>query len=150
MKAIIRKYKKFFLKNFSKSSSGLTIIETVIALLIIGISVPLITGLQIRLLRTTTNSFALLERITTVKNMFVQADLNNWFEKNEPVRKEFPEQNVTLEYKNEGFNKFGLKNIKKETVTVKWRNLLGRNIDDKYISFFFFVKPQEAKGNNEL
>ena len=136
--------KSNFIKSLTKPARGLTLIEALIALLIISISIPIITGLQIRLLRNTSNSFNMLERITAVRNMFVQASQNKWFEKKEPVKKNI-DPNLALEYKAESFNKFRLKNLVKERINANWSNLLGANQDETYVSFSFWAKPEETK-----
>jgi prepilin-type N-terminal cleavage/methylation domain-containing protein len=89
------------MNNTQSYQSGFSLIETIIALLILTVSMTALYKTQSELMMGTMFAHAYSERILAMKNYFVTADQNKWFNKQEPQKKELEEPSMTLTYKTE-------------------------------------------------
>lgn len=136
---MLRNIKKIFCKFESKP--GLSIIETIMALVVISVSVPLIIGLQSKLLAKTSNISQMIERIAEIKNMFIDATLNNW-SKHESAKKFENLPNTKLEYSSNKFLRLNTKGLVKEKIKSEWDNF-GLHQEDNFINFQFISETKE-------
>jgi prepilin-type N-terminal cleavage/methylation domain-containing protein len=111
-----------------KLSSGFTLIEVIVALVILGLSVGTIFRFQGQLIRGTLNAHNLIERLPIIKNMFVQAAQEKWYDQDEPKTKKDDALSMTLVYSIKKVPETSalkaIENVRIEKVDAEWPGLL--------------------------
>lgn len=133
------------IKFLNKKTDGLTLIETVLALLVIGISAITILSLQTVLSRGVFSSHAILERIYYINNLFVQADKEKLYDNEKPYEKKIDDPSLTLTYKTKKFGKiksYSFDNIIVEQVEAGWQDIFGMR-KENIITFRFLTRIQK-------
>lgn len=85
-------------KILKADKSGLSLIEAIFAILIVGISVSSILALQIALTRGVFNSHNLLIRIAYIKNLFIKAELEKLYAKEAPYHENIEDPPTQITY----------------------------------------------------
>lgn len=119
------------LKKISKPPSlkkGLSILEVVIAILMVGISVTTLLGLQGILSRGVFTAHAFVDRIGYMTSFLTEADRDKAFEEEKAIKKVLETPKVTMTYKVSKPMGKGLKTMKKlivESIEAQWPTVFG-------------------------
>lgn len=111
-------------------ASAFTLIEVMIATIIIGISITALFGLQSNLMRSIFSSHEVIQRLVIAKNMFVNADQEKYYESNETKVKKIDKPETTVEYSiDEPSEDIASKtqDIGEQQVQITWPAFFGRN-----------------------
>lgn len=135
-------------KNLPKLCSGFTLIETIIAVLIIGTSITVLFGLQSLLIKGVFFSHNIVERMIYIKNIFVKAEKDELYKKKEPTIKKISDPEMTLTYQaqelkdKKEFERF--RYIVQEQVKAVWGNIFTKH-QEIFVSFKFVPDVQEEE-----
>ena len=130
-----------------KLNPGLSLIEVMLAVLILGISVTTLLSLQGILSRGVYTGHAFIIRIAHIRNYFVQADLDKLYEAEPPPKKVLIDPELTLTYRAEKPASKGLKsyqNILIERVEASWPTVFGQR-NETFGMLRFAPKPPKGK-----
>jgi prepilin-type N-terminal cleavage/methylation domain-containing protein len=109
-----------------KNVKGFTLIEVMVAVLIMGVSVVTLMSLQGVLTRGVFSAHSVLERLPYIRNFFVEADKEGWY-KNETVQKkslEDPEMKLTYNTSRAKFKALmKFEHLRIEKVAAQWPSL---------------------------
>jgi len=114
--------------KFSPFKPGLSLIEVVLAILMIGISVITILSLQGTLTRGVFLSHAFIDRIAFIRSFFVEADRDKLFEDEKTHKKVIEVPQLSMTYKTikpTGKGLKGYKNLIIEQVEAEWPSPFG-------------------------
>lgn len=129
-------------KCLSDRKSGLTLIEVVLTILIVGISVTSILSLQGTLSRGVFSAHNMLERISYIKNMFVTADKDKLYTKDAPVEKKIEDPSLQISYSRKKSPLKNFEHIIIEQVDAQWPSVLGTR-KESFITFRFEPKVEK-------
>lgn len=131
-----------------KLKPGLTLIETVIAILIIGISVTALLGLQGALSRGVFASHMMVDRLMLIKNMFIKADKDKLYDKDKSYQEQIDYPPTKLTYNvQQVSNKPIFKNFPNviiERVEAEWPGILNRQSKELLVMFRFKPKAKST------
>jgi len=139
-------------EGLSGPASGFSLIEAIVALLIIGVVVGSLFKLQGQLFRGTFTAHALYERIAVIRNAFVRADQEEWYTKSKTkeYKDEGPSTKITYSFakvsEQSAFKK--IKNLYSERIDAEWPELRGTH-KDTFISFRFYIEPESQKSGEK-
>jgi prepilin-type N-terminal cleavage/methylation domain-containing protein len=127
--------------------SGMTLIEVVLAIVILAISTISLFALQANLLRGTFKAHALIARITALQNMLVESSKHKWYEQEAGHEKKMEDPSITLVYKPQrADNASSLKQFPHmviERVTGTWIGFSGKDAQRTVISLTFAPQPDD-------
>ncbi len=126
-----------------QSVDGFSLIEVIIALLIMGLSIGTIFRFQSQLMIGTMQSHGFFERLPTIKNMFARAQENTWYESPVPivVKDEPTDTQLTYEVKKLATGSLAaLPNLMLEQVHAEWPGYLAPRTAE-LITFRFNLPP---------
>lgn len=135
-----------------KLRRGFSLIEAIVALLIIGVVVGSLFKLQGQLFRGTFTAHNLYERIAIIRNAFVRADQEEWYtkSKSKEYKDEGPQTKITYSFskvsEQSAFKK--IKNLYSERVDAEWPELRGTH-KDTFVSFRFYIEPDSQKAGDK-
>lgn len=136
----------YTIKRLLVHQKGLSLLEAMLAILIVGISVTSILTLQGVLSRGVFSAHALVDRIPYMKSMFAQADRDKFYEKQGPQEKKIEDPVTTLRYTvttPSDAQKFkSYPHIVIEKVEAEWPSLV-RDQKEVFIMFRFYPKEKE-------
>ncbi|MBA3954419.1 type II secretion system protein [Candidatus Dependentiae bacterium] len=134
---------KSFISNSCSRVAGLTLVELMFAIVLVGTSTLSLVKLQSILLRGVFEAHALEERISILKNVFVQADREGWqiTAGTKKIEVADPETKITYTLsKSSGESALGkISGLYKEQVEGSWDDIRG-NRQESFISFKFSPK----------
>lgn len=137
-----------YYKNYVKKS-GFTIIEAVLAILVLGASYGAIFALQTTLMRMIFNSDSIILRLMYIKNFFTKADIEKLYLK-QNLEEKIQEPELNLKYSTKQANSVkGLEQFNDtliEKVEVNWTSRFG-NQKETFITFKF--NPRDNKSDNK-
>lgn len=130
--------------------SGLSLLEVMLALLIIGISVTSILRLQAVLSRGVYASHAVIDRIPFIKSFFAEASREGFYKREKEEKRTIENPPLVLDYsviKPSSKTLKQFKNISIERIDAQWPLFLGKT-SETYGLIRFIPKPakKEAKG----
>jgi Tfp pilus assembly protein PilV len=128
------------------NASGLTLVELMFAIVLVGAATLSLVRLQSILFRNVFAAHALEERLHILQNTLVQADREDWSSKVQTKQADSadPETKITykLEKMDEGSALGKIPYLFKERVDGFWDDIIGAR-DESFISFKF--NPKEPK-----
>lgn len=131
----------------SKRMQGLSLVEAMLAILVVGISLTALLSLQGVLSRNVFGLHALIDRMPYIKNMFVQADRDKLYTKQGIQEKKIEDPPTTLHYStskpSDGQKFKAYPNIMIEKVEAVWSSLRGTSRQTQ-IMFRFYPKGSSA------
>lgn len=130
-----------------KHNSGFSLIEALIALVVLGILLGSIFSFQSQLIRGVFRAHAIVEHIPIIKNALVAVERDQLYAKEGVQKIENKESDATITYQiskiAESSSLASVKNLKKETITAQWPSLFTTG-EIEFVSFRFFL-PSTAK-----
>lgn len=131
----------------------MTLIEVVLAIIILAISSISIYTLQTNLFKGTFKVHNMLTRLTAMKNMFVESSKNKWHEAKTSHEVKLDAPDTTIVYnaisadKDANLKKFN--HIVIEKITARWKSLFGKASNETLVALAF-VPPQSNTAENKL
>ena len=111
-----------------KDNSGFSLIEAIIALLVLSILLGSIFTFQSQLIRGVFRAHGIIEHIPLIKNAFVAVERDKLYSKEGAVKIEDKEKDAEIIYQLSKISQesvlANIKNLKKETITARWPSLL--------------------------
>ncbi len=136
----------YIIKIFFVHKKGLSLLEAMIAILIVGISVTSLLSLQGVLSRAVFGAHGIIDRIPYIKSMFVQADRDKLYEKEGIQERKIEDPVTTLRYSVAAptdAQKFkAYPHLVIEHVEAQWPGLLGDQ-KETFTMFRFYPKEKE-------
>lgn len=131
------------LKNISvlskKKNDGFTLIEVMLAIIVLGISVTTLYGLYSQLMRGIFSAHDIIERMIIMNNLLIQANKEKWYEKKEQAIKKIDDPASTINYVAEGVKKDFCgycENLFREEITIEWSDIFG-NREESFLTYQF-------------
>ncbi len=135
-----------FSRTRMKNVSGFSLLEVLLAVLIVGVSVPVLLSLQGVLSRGVSTTHALIERIPYIRSYFVEADKEKLYEGEKFHKKVIEDPSLTMTYSavKPTSRKFrGFENLLLERVKAQWPTILGTRTET-FTKVRFFIKKEKA------
>ncbi len=129
-----------------KNVSGFSLLEVILAVLIVGVSVPVLLSLQGVLSRGVSTTHALIERIPYIRSYFVEADKEKLYESGRSYKKVIEDPSLTMTYsasKPTSRKLRDFENLLLERVEAQWTTILGTRTET-FTKARFFVKKEKA------
>lgn len=130
--------------------TGFTLIEAVMAVLVLGISFTVIFAFQSNLLKRVFSTHDFVLRAIYIKNFFVNTDLENTYEKD--INKKIDDPALELNYTSKDVNTIKalekFKNVLIEKSEFSWNSIFGKR-KEIFITFKFNPKEQENKSEKK-
>lgn len=131
-----------FSKDQPRAPKGFTLIETIIALVILGTVITTLFRFQGELLRGTFRWHATVSRISFMRNMFAMAQEEKWYTKNQTKEIKEGLRDTTLTYSFKKVSENGslgkYKNLYTEQIQAQWSELTGTRTDT-LVGFKFYI-----------
>lgn len=109
-------------------NSGFSLIEAIIALLILAVLLGSIFTFQSQLIRGVFRAHDIIEQLPVIKNALIAAERDQLYTKDGEQKIDDKDSNTTIIYKStkipESSSLASIKNLKKETIVAQWPSLL--------------------------
>lgn len=126
---------------------GLSIIEVMLAILIVGVTVTTLLGLQAILQRGIFTSHALVDRIGYIKTFFVEADRDKLYEQEKSQKKTIETPALSMTYtvaKPVGIGLKSYQQIEIERVVAEYPTVFGTRTET-FARLRFLLRPEKKK-----
>ena len=128
------------------NKKGFTLLEAMLAVLIMGISITALLSLQGTLMRRTFSAHALFERVIAMRNYLTEADKSKFYndQKKHEKKLEYPLTTITYVSKKDiqALKKFP--NMVLENVEAKWSGLTSKSNVIDLIALKFVPKVEKS------
>lgn len=135
--------KKIFKR--SANQKGLSIVEVMLAILVIGITVTSLLSLQGVLSRGIFSAHAFVDRIGYIKGFFVEVDRDKAYEEEKPQKKNIDTPKLTMTYtigKPTGKALASYQMLEIEKIEAQYPTVFG-NRTETFARFRFVVRPEK-------
>lgn len=124
--------------KINKKKTGMSLIEVSIALLIVGLSVPPLANLQLKLSRSTFNTYNSIDNIILMKNLYTEVCIKQLYKNQDPYVKNvgLPEKKLT--YTSKPYKDYD--NLLLEVITIE-------NSTEQLVNLRFY--PELSLGKKE-
>lgn len=129
-----------------KKVPGLSLLEALLAVLIVGVSVTTLLSLQGVLSRGVFTAHAFIERIPYIRSLFVQADKEKYYEGEKGHKKTIEIPALTMNYsvsKPTGKKLKGFDNLLIEKVTAEWPTVFGNRTETFTMARFSIQREKQ-------
>ena len=135
-------------RTFKKSAPGLSILEVMLAVLMLGVSVTTILGLQAILSRGVYTAHAFVDRIGFITTFFTEAERDRFFQEEGAQKRQIDFPPLSMEYSVSSSKAKSLKNFQKvivEQIDAQWPTVFGQRKETFGMLRFVPGKKDEAR-----
>jgi Tfp pilus assembly protein PilE len=125
-----------------KTVQGLTLIEAMLAILIVGVSVTTLLSLQGVLSRGVFGAHGELLRLASITNLFVKADKDKLYSSEKSYTEKIEDPATTLTYTIKPLKNFS--HILVQKVEAQWTGILGKKRQEALVMLRFAPKVKKS------